>query len=304
MLAVVKRIILWGLLAIVAVLLLFVTIFWDPIHRVLLGGLKVYETVPPAMPANIKRPAILIFSKTNGYREEKAVIAANAVFADLAEKQGWGHFQTENGAAFSPQILRRFDAVVFNNVSGDVFTPEQRAALKSYIENGGGFVGVHGSGGDMSYAWQWYVDRLIGAQFIGHTMFPQFPKATLRIEDTTHPATQGMNPIWVRSDEWYAFKQSPRQKGYHVLVTIDEHSYTPKGLFGQDVSMHGDHPLVWWHCEGRGRVFYSALGHKPEAYAEPQYRAMLQGAIAWSMRLKGEGCDAPPAAAGSAKVGS
>ena len=98
-------------------------------------------------------------------------------------------YVTENGAAFSPEILARFDAVVFNNVSGDVFTPDQRAALRSFIENGGGFVSFHGSGGDMSYDWQWYVNDLIGAQFTGHPMDPQFQQATLHVEDASHPAS-------------------------------------------------------------------------------------------------------------------
>ncbi|QZP07677.1 ThuA domain-containing protein [Caenibius sp. WL] len=300
----VGRIILWILAGLLALIAITAAVNWDTIQRVLLGGVKVYETTPPKMPAAINRPAILIFSKTNGYRDDAAVAAGNALFASIARKQGWGHFQTENGATFSPDILKRFDAVVFNNVSGDVFTPEQRSALKAYIENGGGFVAVHGAGGDHSYDWKWYVNELIGAQFIGHTMNPQFPQATLRIEDTNHPATAGMKPEWIRSDEWYAFDKSPREKGYHILVSIDESTYEPKGLFGQDVSMGKDHPMVWWHCQGKGRALYSALGHRPEAYAEPQYQAMLLGATEWALRLKGDGCETPAPPANPAKAGN
>jgi hypothetical protein len=48
---------------------------------------------------------------------------------------------------------------------------EQKAAFQSSIENGGGFVGIHGAGGDPHYEWQWYMNTLIGAQFksaLGH----------------------------------------------------------------------------------------------------------------------------------------
>lgn len=289
---IIKRILLWGVLPILALLAILVAANWDTVQRLFFGGVKVYETTPPELPADIKRPAILVFSKTNGFRHADTIPVSNKLIAGFASEQRWGHFATENGAAFNKDILARFDAVIFNNVSGDVFTPDQRQAFKDYLANGGGFVGIHGSGGDFSYAWDWYVNDLIGSQFIGHTMDPQFPKATLRVEDAVHPATKGLPAAWTRSEEWYSFDKSVRAKGYNVLLTVDEASYEPKGMWGQDLRMGKDHPMVWWHCVGKGRALYSALGHKPEYYVEPEHQAMLKGAISWAMRQDGEGCDA------------
>ncbi len=269
---------------------------WDNFQRLFMGGLKVYETTPPALPAEIKRPAILVFSKTNGFRHAESIDAANKLYANLAVKNGWGYYQTENGATFSPALLARFDAVVFNNVSGDVFTPEQRAAFKSWLEQGGGFVGVHGSGGDFSYAWKWYVNDLIGTQFIGHPMNPQFQKATIVVEDKTHPATAQLPATWSRTDEWYSFEKPARGPGQNVLMTLDETSYSPKGMFGQDLAMGKDHPIAWWHCVGKGRALYSALGHLPEAYAESAHQTMLEGSIRWSLKLEGDACGVSPLA--------
>jgi type 1 glutamine amidotransferase len=251
----------------------------------------VFETEPPVLPELLARPAILVFSKTNGYRHEEAIPAANKLLASMAVREGWSLYQTENGAVFNPTQLGQFDAVVFNNVSGNVFTPEQREALESFIENGGGFVGIHGSGGDPSYKWQWYVESLIGAQFIGHPMGPQFQQATMYVEDKTHPATQTLPDAWVRTDEWYSFEQSARKDGVQVLATLDETSYSPVGMGGQDLTMGTDHPIVWSHCQGRGRALYSALGHQAAAYAEPLYQDLLKGAIAWAARLQGTGCE-------------
>lgn len=289
----VLRVLLWVLLIIVVLFAASVAWNWNTIRRTMLGGLHVYETTPPALPADLKRPAILVFSKTNGFRHEDAIPAANALFAGLAKENGWGYFQTENGATFDPAILARFDAVVFNNVSGDVFTPAQRQALKSYLENGGGFVGVHGSGGDFSYDWRWYVEDLIGAQFKGHPMDPQFQQATVRTEDKTHPATKDLADAWTRTDEWYSFDQSVRRPGYHVLLTLDEKTYGNRKMFGKDISMGADHPIAWWHCVGKGRVFYSAMGHQPGAYAEPEYRKILLGAVDWALKKDGPDCAAP-----------
>lgn len=290
----IRKIVKWGLwilLAALVVLGIGAMRNWDTIQRVFLGGLHVYETAPPTLPADIKRPAILVFSKTNGYRHEEAIPAANAMFAAVAKEKGWGYYQTENGAAFSPAILSRFDAVVFNNVSGDVFNAAQREALKSYIENGGGFVGVHGAGGDMNYDWTWYVKDVLGAQFIGHPMNPQFQEASINVEDKTHPATQGLPDSWKRTDEWYSFDKPARNADYHVLLTLDEKSFANHSMMGRNLAMGADHPIAWWRCLGKGRVLYSAMGHQASAYAEPEYRKVLTGAVDWAASSKE--CGAP-----------
>jgi hypothetical protein len=284
------KIAMWLVLAVVLVIGIQAWRNWDTIQRVFLGGVKVYETEAPAIPDDLARPAILVFSKTNGFRHEEAISAANDLFTRFAADNGWGYFQTENGATFSPEILARFDAVIFNNVSGDVFTAEQREALQAYVENGGGFVGIHGSGGDREYAWNWYVEELIGAQFIGHPMDPQFQQATVNVEEGSHPASAGLPAQWVRTDEWYSFEASPRRDGFHILATLDEGTYSPEGPFGQELRMGTDHPIIWWHCQGQGRALYSALGHTGASYVEPEYQALLLGATRWALRLEGEGC--------------
>lgn len=280
-----------GIVGVVLLVLLTPIVLNAPTLYRLFVGLHVYETTPPVLPDTIAHPAVLVFSKTNGFRHEEAIPAANAMLEDVARARNWGLYATENGAVFNAEQLARFDVVVFNNVSGDVFTPEQRQALRTYIEGGGGFVAFHGSGGDPKYDWAWYPESLIGAQFIGHPMNPQFQQATLRIEDNSHPATRHLAPEWVRTDEWYSFRASPRRDGYHVLATLDENTYSPVGMGGQRLAMGADHPVIWQHCVGRGRAFYSALGHQASAYAEPAYRQVLEGAVAWAARIGGEGCE-------------
>ncbi|WP_054106461.1 ThuA domain-containing protein [Novosphingobium sp. AAP83] len=284
------KIVLWISLALAAILAFNAWRNWDTIHRVMLGGLKVYETAPPALPAQINRPAILVFSKTNGFRHEEAIPAGNVLFAKLAKDNGWGHFQTENGATFSPAILARFDAVIFNNTSGDVFTPAQRAAFKAFLENGGGYVGIHAAGDNSHDAWGWYVDTVIGTHFIGHPMDPQFQKATMRIEERSHPATRNLPASIERTDEWYSFDKSPRRPGITVLATLDEKTYVQKGVFGQELAMGTDHPIAWWRCVGKGRALYSAGGHTAASFNEPEMTALLTGAVRWALKLEGDSC--------------
>lgn len=246
-----------------------------------------YETERPALPA-LTHPAVLLFSKTNGYVHREALPAAAAAFRQIAAQRGWSLFATDSSAIYNADDLARFDAVIWNNVSGDVLSPEQRAALQRFIEHGGGFVGVHGSGGDRGYAWSWYPRTLLRAQFIGHPLNPQFQRATLHIE-SGDPIVQGLGPTWTREDEWYSFEQSPRASDVQVLATLDETSYKPE-VFGFSLRMGSDHPVIWKHCVGAGRVFYSALGHTAASYAEPEYRQVLDRAVAWAARVEGDGC--------------
>lgn len=285
----------FGLIAVAAAVA--VGAWWnrDIIQRLFLGGVKVYETSPPQLPAYLPRPAVLVFSKTNAFRHEEAIPAAARMFEALARENGWGIYQTENGATFSPAILARFDAVVFSNVTGDVFTPPQRAAFRAFVENGGGFVGIHGAGDNSHKAWDWYVEAIIGTSFIGHPMDPQFQRATVRIEDHAHPATAGLPDSLEHVDEWYSFDKSPRGiPGLTVLATLDESTYKPGAFFGTDLAMGKDHPIAWWRCAGKGRVFYAAGGHTAEMYSDPAFRTFVGGAVKWAVGSEGDGCASGP----------
>lgn len=251
------------------------------------GGGDVFEGEPPMLPQALGAVPLLVFTKTNGFRHDSIPASVEALKA-IAAENGWTIFETNNGAVFNDGQLARFKAVIFSNVSGNVLLPQQRAAFEHYLSVGGGYVGIHGAGGDPSYDWRWYVDELLHAQFIGHPINPQFQQATLRIEDRDDPATRHLGDTWIRSDEWYSFDKSPRSR-VHVLATIDETTYRPK-MFGKDLRMDGDHPIVWKHCIASGRVFYSAMGHSAESYAERPMRELLAGAIRWAAGLEGEKC--------------
>jgi len=107
-----------------------------------------FDKEPPVIPADLKPGGVLIFSKTNGFRDDAAIQASNAALAAIAHERGWPFFITENGAVMNKEQLSKFKVVVWNNTSGDTLTEDQRAAFKSWMENGGSFVGTHGSGGD------------------------------------------------------------------------------------------------------------------------------------------------------------
>ncbi|MFN3458047.1 MAG: ThuA domain-containing protein, partial [Novosphingobium sp.] len=143
---------------------------------------RTYDNDRPALPADLPHESMLVFGKITGFRDSPSVNAAETALRTIAARHGWGIVFTDKGGVFNAADLSRFKAVVWNNVSGDALTIPQRAAFRKWIERGGGFAGIHGSGGDPQFFWDWYADTLIGARFIGHPMAPQFQEARVVIE--------------------------------------------------------------------------------------------------------------------------
>jgi uncharacterized protein len=235
---------------------------------------------------------VLVFEKMTGFRDSPSVAAASAAFEALAKRNGWDLAVTDKGGAMHRSILRKFDVVIWNNVSGDVLTLSQRKAFRSFVENGGGYVGIHGSAGDPEYFWDWYPDTLVGARFIGHPNDPQFQDAQMVIEPSATGVGHDLGPGWTMNDEWYSFAKSPRLSGAHVIATLNEDTYSPgTALFvGTELAMGADHPVVWARCVGKGRSFYSAIGHRPEVYTDERYLKLLEQGVAWSAQGGGSAC--------------
>lgn len=255
-----------------------------------------HDEIAPEIPEDLGSPAILVFSKTNGFRHSEAIEAGLPAFEEITRSRGLHVFATENGAVHSPEALARFDAIVWFNVSGDVLSVAQRAALLAAIRSGTGFLGIHGTGGDPSYEWPEHPGTLVRAEFVGHPMGPQFQEGTVHVEAVDHPVMAGLGPSWTRVEEWYSFSESPRGPGVEVLATLDESTYSPRMkilMIDRDLRMGDDHPIIWSHCIGRGRAIYSALGHRAEAYDEPAHLRFLAQAIDWVRSTPPDGCRIP-----------
>jgi type 1 glutamine amidotransferase len=220
--------------------------------------------------------AVLVFSKTTGYRHE-SIETGVAAIRQLGVAHGFGVDATEDAAAFASAIAGgegaapAYQAVIFLSTSGELFDDDdQRAALESYIRNGGGFVGVHAAS-TSELEWPFY-GALVGAYFDWH---PEIQKGTVLVENADHPSTAHLAPAWVRTDEWYNFHSSVRGRAT-VLLTLDESSVV-------GATMGEGHPLAWCHNSLGGRAFYTALGHTHESYAEPEFLDHLLGGIRYAV---------------------
>jgi type 1 glutamine amidotransferase len=251
-----------------------------------------HDTVAPVLPRELASPAILVFSKTNSFRHGEGIEGGRKTLESIAAQHQWGVFSTENGAVFNEQDLARFAVVVFLNASGDMLNEQQENVFQSWLQGGGGWLGIHAAGDDSHLAWSWYRDKLIGATFTAHPMGPQFQSAKVVLENRQHPVLKGLPETWQHEEEWYSWEQSSRKEGFTILATIDEASYSPVQKFmGKERDLHmGDHPVVWSNCIGSGRSVYTAMGHRAEAFEQPQFRQLLDNALSWLIADAGDAC--------------
>lgn len=244
-------------------------------------ALTVLSTLGALVPSQAAHAAapfkVLVFSKTTGFRHDSIPAGIQAI-RNLGAANNFTVDATENDALFTDANLAQYQTVVFLSATGDpVTTQAEKDAFQRYIEHGGGFVGIHAAS-DSGYSWAWY-GKLVGAYFKQH---PAIQAATLRVEDTVHPATQGLPASFTRTDEWYDFQTNPRGT-VHVLTNVDDSSYTGS-------TMGADHPNTWCQNYDGGRSFYTALGHTIESFSEPNFLHLLLGGLMTTAGVVASNC--------------
>jgi cytochrome c len=218
---------------------------------------------------------ILVFSKTLLYRHA-SITNGVAMLRTLGDKHGFGVDATEDSAVFTPANLARYKTIVFLSTSGGILNTDQQTAFKNFVENGGGFVAIHAAvAGKVATEgdWPWY-SQPVCADFDNHKAIE---RATVISEDKTHPSTAHLPEAWSRIDEWYNFVSTPRPE-VHVIASLDEKSF-------QGGTMGSDHPVVWTRIIGKGRLWYTALGHTEESYSEPNFIQHIAGGIQFAAGL-------------------
>ena len=238
---------------------------------------------------------ILFFTKSSGF--EHSVISwksgkpslAEKVFLDLGAKHSWTFEFSKDGSKFSPEYLAGFDTVIFYT-TGDLtttgsdgepaMTAAGKQALFAYIKNGKGFIGLHSAtdtfhtGKDAGLEPADQKDTFIcmlGAEFIGHG---NQQVATNKVTDPKFPGFAGAGETFSFNEEWYSLKNF--NPDMHAITVIDAPSMT-----GDDYN-RPPYPTTWARQEGKGRVFYTAMGHRDDIWSNAVFQDILVGAIRWT----------------------
>jgi type 1 glutamine amidotransferase len=219
---------------------------------------------------------VLYFTHSAGYRHE-VVPFSQQVLKQLGKESGaFEVTATEDVAALSAPNLRRFAAVIFYTTGELPMSSAQKVALLSFVRSGRGFLGVH-SATDTFYRWREY-GKLIGGYFDGH---PWRQGVTIEVADASSPLVAALAPALRIADEIYQIRDFD-DRGSRVLLRLDPASV--------DLTIDGVHrrgygwPLAWTRSYGRGRVFYTALGHEEAVWRDARFQQLLVNAVLWATR--------------------
>jgi type 1 glutamine amidotransferase len=246
----------------------------------LAGGVPAALLVASRSASHAKRSKpkrILVVTLTKGFHHDSIPVAQDTL-RELAQKQGWeldlADSDSDLSLKITPQGLNRIDLIIFANTTGELpIADENKKTLMEWLCAGHGFVGMHAATDTLS-RWEDY-GKMIGGCFDGH---PWFQKVRLKIEDRKFP---GMRPFAEDpeiEDEIYQFRNWSRHDK-HIILSIDNTSIdTSKGK-RQDM----DYAVAWARTEGKGRVFYTSLGHRQEVWKDLRYQEHILGGMRWAM---------------------
>jgi len=240
------------------------------------------DTAPPAGSPSSPTPSgapahVLVVTHTVGFRHSSIPIA-EATIADIGRRSGLfstSFCRTADDVAtmLSPSGLAGIDAIVFANTTGSLPIRDLPAVL-NWIADGHGFAGMH-SASDTFHDSPAYIDML-GNEFLTHG---NESTVDAIVENPSHPASSPLGQRYRVFDEIYMFTISNRS-AVTMLLSLDRHPLDGLPQAGQPADL----PLAWAKDYGRGRVFYTALGHREDVWQSALYQQHVLGGIRWVLR--------------------
>lgn len=217
----------------------------------------------------------LVFTDAYDQFHHRNVPAVRETFEFLSKKHFFELTWVETDAEFGKQTYADFDVIVFVSANPCELSEAKRLEFVEYVAAGGGVVGVHSASATAKEAkrWLWW-EELMGRVFLSH---PAKQSGVLRVVDEDFPACMHLDDKWLWTDEWYTF-ETPFPEKLNVLLEVDEKSYDlqPNHRMGES------HPIAWYHEPEGGRVFYTALGHIAEGYADAEFQQHIFGGMLWA----------------------
>ena len=244
--------------------------------------LAVALVLPFLSHAQAERKKILVIGRSAGFQHDSVSHAMGTLWKLGQDTELWdAYLRTDTQLLTKKKLpgnaknLDFFDAVVFYTSGELELDEEQKAALLSFVrDDGKGFLGAH-SATDTLYQWAEY-GELIGGYFDQH---PWHEEVRVRVEDHEFPATRHFPRSFELTDEIYQFRNYSRDR-VRVLLSLDTTSVdmTKRNVRRTD----GDFALAWVRSYGKGRVFYSALGHRETVWDHPGMQRMWVEAVKWA----------------------
>jgi type 1 glutamine amidotransferase len=240
--------------------------------------------------ADNKKQKVLYYTKSAGFvhpevdrkKTDGKLARSEKVLTELGEKSGFEVICSQDAAIFDGDI-EQFDLIAFYT-SGEPISAEQKTKLLDAIKAGKPFVGIHSASDTFRKPNSPEIDpyiAMVGAEFIKHDAQQ---KAKNRVVDPKFPGCEGLGESFELMEEWYTFKKFA--KDLHVILVQET-----EGMKGPSYQ-RPPFPATWAHNYGKGRVFYTSLGHREDVWTNKIFQQILLGGIAWA--LGNAKADIPP----------
>jgi len=260
--------------------------------------------------ADEPRKKILFFTRSSGFphsvvtRKNGEPAHAEKLLKEFGGAAGYDVTVTKDGTIFTPEKLAEFDAIAFYTTGDLTTTPAKgpkddqvtgmpaggKDALLKFIESGKGFIGFHCASdtfhspnysGKKEIAQQMLMHRdesqkfedvrdpyikMIGGEFITHQ---SQQKATMKVVDHKFPGLEDLQDFTL-TEEWYSLGNF--SDDLHVILVQDTDSMKAKG---EKAYQRAPYPATWAKPYGKGRVFYTNMGHREDVWTNPIFQKVV-----------------------------
>ena len=278
----------------------------------LLAAATLSAQAPTSAQASAGKPKKLLFLTHAALYKHTSLGPAEKAVAELGKTGGFevttveGYKQDPKQLDFSfltPEYLNQFDGVMMMTNGNLPMTDAQKQALVDFVKGGKALIGAHCA----SLTFYNYPEfgEMLGGYF--NRNLPQGTIAVLKVEDTRHPATNMLGTSWPIVDEFYLFGTAPWEASkpddnidvlfknkipmgfsrdrVHVLLSLDTERMDMSKQ--PNLKRGGDYPQAWTREYGKGRTFYTSLGHRDDIWSnDPVFRAHILGGIRWALGLE------------------
>jgi uncharacterized protein len=254
-----------------------------------------------------KKKSVLLFTKSSAWEHDVVkVIGGKASIVErgirgLGDKNAFEVTATKDGRIFESDDLYNHDAFLFFT-SGDLskrgtdgnwpISELGKQALLEAVDHGKGFVGVHAAADtfhtqpdppDRSNRYIAHGEksdpylRMLGGEHIihGQDKDPRLQTARVIVNDAKFPGLENVASPVSFMEEWSSLKDFVAD--IHAILTLDTH-----GMHGE-CYQRAPYPVTWARQHGKGRVFYTAMGDRPESWENAFFLNLLGGGIRWAI---------------------
>ena len=224
-----------------------------------------------------KKQKVLYFTRSAGFvhsvvnRKGDELAYSEKILVDLGQKHGFEVVCSQDPKVFDGD-LDQYDLIAFYT-TGNVIPEDAKKKLLDAIHAGKGFVGIHSATDSFHSSGVDPYIAMLGGEFLTHASQQQ---AMMKVVSPRFPGMKGLGDGFRMLEEWYAFQKFASD--LHVILVQET------GDMHDAPYQRPPYPATWARMHGKGRVFYTSMGHREDVWTSPTFQQVLLGGIAWALR--------------------